>query len=165
MGSAIAASLRIGNLSPRLRFGALCSLGMSGLVAVGVASAGNKLPISLHTVISLFCASLLLLLVTSRPDSHLPKLFGIQFLRTLGKYSYAMYVFQSPIIPLASSFISVSQLASTVGGGFTAMAAYIAIMFGATFLLALISWHLLEKPMLGLRQRLETRWIRAKDPP
>lgn len=159
MGGAIAAKLRAGAPSPSLRLGALCSLVASGIIAVGVASAGNKLPISLHTVISLFCASLLLLLLTSKPSSLLPNLFEFPIFRTLGKYSYAMYVFQSPLIPLASSYISVSILTAYVGSGLAATAAYITIMFAFTFLLGLFSWHLLEKQALSLRKTWEARWI------
>ena len=157
MGGAIAARLRYCDPSSSARIGALYCLVVSGIIAVGVASAGNKLPISLHTVISLFCSSLLLLLVTSNPGSLLPKLFELPFLRTFGKYSYAMYVFQNPLISLASNFISVSILNAYVGVGLAATSAYITIMLAATLLLAVISWHLLEKKMLKLRTTLENR--------
>ena len=158
MGGAIAARLRYCHPSSSARIGALCCLVLSGIIAVGVASAGNKLPISLHTVISLFCSSLLFLLVTSNPGSILPNLFELPFLRTLGKYSYAMYVFQNPLIPLASTFVSISIVSEYVGVGLAATIAYITIMSAGTLLLAIFSWHLLEKRMLKLRTTLENRW-------
>ena len=152
-GGAIAARLRMGETSPAIRWGALCGLVSFGLFSLAIAMNGERLPISLHTFISLFCASLLLLLLTAKRDSLLANSFELSFLRLLGKYSYAMYVFQSPIIPVTANWISLSILIKYIGNGQAASVSYVVIMFSITLLLAMISWYVLEKPILQLRPK------------
>ncbi len=152
-GAAIAARLRLGETSPSIRWGALFGLASCGFFSLVIAMKGNRLPISLHTLISLFCASLLLLLLTAKRDSWLAFAFELPFLRVLGKYSYAMYVFQSPIIPLAANWISLSILTKYIGNAQGASASYVVIMFSITLVLAIISWFALERPILRLRSK------------
>ena len=143
----------MGETSPAIRWGALFGLASFGLFSLAIAMNGNKLPISLHTIISLFCASLLLLLLIAKRDSLLANSFELSFLRLLGKYSYAMYVFQSPIIPVTANWISLSILIKYIGNGQAASVSYVVIMFSITLLLAMISWYVLEKPILQLRPK------------
>jgi peptidoglycan/LPS O-acetylase OafA/YrhL len=67
-------------------------------------------------------------------------------LRTLGRYSYAMYLFQAPV----------SQVLTRGGFGRTVIGpvAYGVVGVGTTFCLAVASWHLLEKHFLSLK-----RWV------
>jgi peptidoglycan/LPS O-acetylase OafA/YrhL len=71
-------------------------------------------------------------------------------LRTLGKYSYAMYVFHA----LLHHAVGVPLLAwLRPGTGVAASLGYFAVMTGLTFGVALLSYHLLEKHFLALKRR------------
>ncbi len=154
-GGAIAAKLRMGESAPSFRWGALVGLVSCGFFSLVIALNGSRLPISLHTFISLFCASLLSLLLTANRDSWLAFVFELPFLRFLGKYSYAMYVFQSPIIPVTANWISLSILTKYIGNAQAASASYVVIMFSITLVLAILSWYALERPILRLRSNSE----------
>ena len=72
-------------------------------------------------------------------------------LRILGKFSYAMYVFQNPLIPLLGFLISPAILTDLFENPLVGGVAYVAIMFGVTFVLAIMSWYCLEMWFLKLR--------------
>ena len=74
-------------------------------------------------------------------------------LRTLGKYSYAMYVFHAPLhhmlkVPLAPWVAGADDPLRLVR-----VLAYLLLILGLSFAAALVSWHLLERPCLGLKER------------
>ncbi len=95
----------------------------------------------------------LTLLATSQRESRLAKFFESLSLRMLGKYSYAMYIFQSPIIPLLAAFsFSIDGLMAMGVNRYGAAAIYTSTMFALTVLLAVVSWNLLEKHCLKLRR-------------
>jgi peptidoglycan/LPS O-acetylase OafA/YrhL len=76
-------------------------------------------------------------------------------LRVVGKYSYAIYVFHFPIIHavvgwLPKGIIAAGNVASAAMFSVTFMG-----VFAASFAAALVSWRLLEQPMLGLRRHFD----------
>jgi peptidoglycan/LPS O-acetylase OafA/YrhL len=73
-----------------------------------------------------------------------------------GKYSYAMYVFQAPLIPLLAPWLTAGIIADSVGSVLAGRLIYIATMSTLTFALALLSWNLLEKHCLKLKSRFES---------
>ncbi len=124
---------------------------------------GGRLATIPLTVIPLLWTCMMIWLLTSSPRSRFANIFDWKFLRLLGKYSYAMYVFQSPLIPLTASVFSMAGLASffelvpglnwlvstQVLGGL----AYIGIMFLLTYGAAVLSWYTIEKHFLKLKDR------------
>jgi peptidoglycan/LPS O-acetylase OafA/YrhL len=98
----------------------------------------------------------LLIAVVLRPESRndLARMFRWRWLRSLGKYSYAMYVFQSPLIPLVALLPFSASVFGQLGGDDSIVAhlAYVAFMFVLTYVVALASWHLLEKHCLRLKR-------------
>jgi peptidoglycan/LPS O-acetylase OafA/YrhL len=74
-------------------------------------------------------------------------------LQFFGKYSYAMYVFQLPLIYVAASLVTATGLAGLLGNAYAGQLAYCGLMFGLTTLLALASWQLFEKHFLALKHR------------
>lgn len=96
-------------------------------------------------------------LLLAERQSLLAKAFNIVPLRTLGKYSYAMYVFQSPLIPITAGVVSAAQFTAWVGDSVLGHLLYIAAMFALTYAAALLSWHLLEKHCLKLKDWFPTR--------
>jgi peptidoglycan/LPS O-acetylase OafA/YrhL len=72
-------------------------------------------------------------------------------LRWLGKYSYAMYVFQLPLIVLVAPLVSVRELERFTGDPNVAGLLYMMTMLGLTCSLAWGSFHLFEKHFLKLK--------------
>jgi peptidoglycan/LPS O-acetylase OafA/YrhL len=105
------------------------------------------------TAWAVLCGALLVLTITARPKSPFGWLGNSQALQFFGKYSYAMYVFQNLLIPLLAGVVTAPGLARTLGSAWLGQAAYCAIMFAATTLVALASWHLFEKHWLALKKR------------
>jgi peptidoglycan/LPS O-acetylase OafA/YrhL len=86
--------------------------------------------------------------------SRVQRVLSAPSLRFLGKYSYAIYVFHFPIHRLASRW-----LAEPVNGADTYWRLLRLLVYGAgvgaaSVLLAMLSWRILEKPFLDLKDRL-----------
>ena len=73
------------------------------------------------------------------------------FLRNLGQYSYAMYLFQSPLIPILKPVFAVNAIGETLGNPLLAGTIYVLIMSCITYLAACISWHGFEAVILRFR--------------
>ena len=109
---------------------------------------GRKLLALPSTVCPAFLASGMLALLLSKKSNPLSKLFEGRGLRFLGKYSYGMYVIQLPLVTLLplqtlARFLPVEPITHAV--------AYVVVMFSLTVLLAVISYHLLERPFLKMK--------------
>ncbi len=85
--------------------------------------------------------------------------WNAKWLRFFGKYSYAMYVFQYPLIPILSPILSVELLANSLGNVTVARTAYIVLMTGITTAVAFASWHLYEKHFLAFKRFFPTHAI------
>jgi peptidoglycan/LPS O-acetylase OafA/YrhL len=106
------------------------------------------------SLIALTFAGLVGMAVTRRPSDWLPSALSHPALVFFGKYSYAMYVFQNPVMFFfeetgfrpAQTFSKVAG--SQLPGSLIQLAAGIAV----TTVLALASWHLYEKHFLKLKR-------------
>lgn len=80
------------------------------------------------------------------------RLMSVKPLRTIGKYSYAIYLFQTPVrLVLAPSFDG--ALSNGVAGSrFVALIVFVTAVFLISFAIALVSWRILEAPVLSLRR-------------
>jgi peptidoglycan/LPS O-acetylase OafA/YrhL len=133
-------------------YGAMASaVGCIGLYAL----TGRFLTIS-HSAWACLCASFMIVLLTGKTTMPLASLFRNEALRSLGKYSYAMYVFQSPLIPILAGVWSVAGIAAQFGmdakTDVTPTLIYSAGMFFATYSIAIASWHLFEKRLLAFKR-------------
>jgi peptidoglycan/LPS O-acetylase OafA/YrhL len=86
-------------------------------------------------------------------NRSLTKFGNSRTLQFFGKYSYAMYVFQLPLIYLVASLVTATGLENLLGNAYAGQLAYCGLMFGLTTLLALASWQLFEKHFLALKHR------------
>ncbi|MEZ6138016.1 MAG: acyltransferase [Pirellulaceae bacterium] len=105
-----------------------------------------------HTLWPLIWACVLVWLLTASQRHLLAHLFNLALLRKLGKFSYAMYVFQSPLIPLTAGVLSASALSSLVGNNMAGHLLYIAAMSSLTYAAAVLSWYALESHCLKLKE-------------
>jgi peptidoglycan/LPS O-acetylase OafA/YrhL len=71
-------------------------------------------------------------------------------LRSFGKYSYAIYLFHQPLNQMVGD--PVLHSLEPDGVGLAAGLAYIAVVTGATYVLALASYHGYEKHFLALKR-------------
>ncbi len=162
MGAAIAVIMR----NPRLRsraerwllpalLGALIGLGTVIFEARSVRPFSFAMGTFGYTFTGLvFACGVLYALLRQGSDAPLPRLFRTLFLRSLGKYSYAMYVIHWPI-----SLYLTEWFQSRVHGADGLAAASLCILAGLmiSYGLALLSWHLFESRFLNLRTRFPYR--------
>jgi peptidoglycan/LPS O-acetylase OafA/YrhL len=126
---------------------------LSGLFALGTFVFGKRLLGLPDLAWATFCGSLLVLIVAAAKESWLARCGNSRSLQFFGKYSYAMYVFQLPLITALAWLVTAPGLAYWFDSPWLGQAAYCAIMFGLTTLLALASWHCFEKHFLALKHR------------
>ena len=102
-----------------------------------------------YTCIDLAFASLVFFVAQAASRSDPVGLFRNPVLMRFGKYSYAMYVFHAPISQYLPKFLHFGSRVARVGLA-------IGVGVSVTYLIALISWHTLESPILGLKNRFGT---------
>ncbi len=120
--------------------------GTSGLSAIAISRFG-------YTCVDLTFASFVFFVAQTVRQNRKIDFLRNRVLRSCGKYSYGMYVLHMPIviflsIPLAYLFGKI-QLDSPAAKVVVA----IAVGTGLTYLAALISWNVLENPLLKLKSR------------
>jgi peptidoglycan/LPS O-acetylase OafA/YrhL len=101
---------------------------------------------------SLLCViygALLVSVVTAPPGAWRSRVFEVAWLRALGKYSYALYLFHFFVGILV---LSVFAPAHHLGWFLLAVPFYWALAIGTSFALARLSWAVLEEPMLRLKR-------------
>ena len=103
-----------------------------------------------------FFGALLVLAVAAQPATVWGWLWRSPVLRFFGKYSYAMYVFQWPLIPLLAPIVTAESLCEQMGSVTAGRLAYLAIMTATTTALAVLSWQLYEKHFLALKARFSS---------
>jgi peptidoglycan/LPS O-acetylase OafA/YrhL len=124
---------------------------VSGLLLVPEILSQRRLFTLPTAIYAVFFGALLIVAITSRPTTWGGRFWNSRFLRMLGKYSYGMYVFQNPLIPLLGLWFTVESLERILGSPILAASAYIALMSGATLLVAMLSWHCFERHFLKLK--------------
>ena len=111
-------------------------------------------------MLAVFFGALLAWIVT-RPSASLPsRLFSSRVLSIFGRYSYGLYVFHHPLVFfLQSQGMLVHPWPRILGLELPVQVAFIVFATGLTLALALVSWHLWERPFLYLK-----RWFPYQRP-
>lgn len=87
------------------------------------------------------------------PRSSLVRLFESPMLRSLGKYSYAMYLFHFPLNRLVrDTMLTNKQLPIIAGTELPAQIIFTIACIAITYVAAVLSWNLYEKHWLGLKR-------------
>lgn len=161
IGAAIAALARSAEGLERFRPYAKLSIVPIALVCLILAYKFNRLLTISHTAWAVFWGAFLILLVTAPRDGLLARLMRDKKLRRLGKYSYAMYVFQSPLIALVAGVWSVpiidQWLSTSSADSALPTIVYAVGMFALTFAAGVLSWFALESHCLKLKKFFEHR--------
>ncbi len=133
-----------------------CSL--AAVIALGIhATAMSPFDLGVrtfgYTLIALLFGALLVFAVIAAPATLAHRFFGSSVMRTLGRYSYALYVVHVPIGYYLSRRIDIAAKFPTVlGSSLPGEAAFVIAAFIPTFLVAWLSWQLLESPFLRLKR-------------
>ena len=158
VGGLLALIVRMRDFIPaRFRKGAsFAAIGSGiGLVLLGMLRATIEpddpwiLTIGMTLLLGLY-SSLLMLAVTARPRSWFDGLFSTPALMSLGKYSYAVYIFHYPIT-MALGFYFGLPGPSHLGE----QLAFAVMCLGISIGLALMSWHFVEQPFHQLKLYFE----------
>lgn len=104
-----------------------------------------------YTILGFFFLGLILKVVLGPPNSTLRSFFGRQWIRSLGKYSYALYIFQMPILVAVKRLLPGSAVGKLMGDSIQLAMATSAIGLTLSIILAVASYHLFEKWFLKLK--------------
>jgi peptidoglycan/LPS O-acetylase OafA/YrhL len=103
-----------------------------------------------YTAVGLCSAGILFLALRYEGSNGLyARLLRTDVLRTFGKYSYAMYIFQ---VPIAEYSYRVAY--RFTGNPLIRLTLNYLLGISVTFILAKLSWKCLESPILGLKDRI-----------
>jgi peptidoglycan/LPS O-acetylase OafA/YrhL len=157
IGSLIALAVRgPRGIKPLIRWAFVAAI-LSGATMLGIGLLPNERLLDLPTlVIAIFFGSLLVLAVASRTSTLWGIFWRSKVLSFFGKYSYAMYVFQLPLIRILDPVFSAEGLCLRLGSIFYGRILYILVMMAITTALAYLSWHLYEKHFLRLKVYFES---------
>lgn len=110
-----------------------------------------------YGVLSVWCTLVLLILVVGQADREntwFSRALSARWLQTLGKYSYAIYVLHLPLATLFFGYVEPWVDAGPTWRRLAVFGAFELAVFAASFAGALVSWHLLEKRCLALKDVL-----------
>jgi peptidoglycan/LPS O-acetylase OafA/YrhL len=148
---------------PRTWFGATTTvLGIAGLITAAYAT-GSSTPESAGQQMWGVIAALLLgvgLLCLARTSRSLQPLFTLLPLRSLGKYSYCIYLTHFLVIEFMAGQVLKWQPATLLSlredySPILLVLAFTLVCGTATWLLAILSWHTFEKWFLTLKRHFE----------
>jgi peptidoglycan/LPS O-acetylase OafA/YrhL len=104
-----------------------------------------------YFIIALTTAALIVMLTTITDGNPLRIIFRNEILLFFGKYSYAIYLLHMlPVLTLIRIFD-----ANGWKSGLLPWIAFILLSLSIAIILALLSWNLLEKPLLALKKHFE----------
>ena len=103
------------------------------------------------TFLATLFASVLAIAVASPPQAAVAQVFSLRFLRSLGRYSYAMYIFHVPIIVWLYPLVSVISVPTLAGSHLPRQLVFLAVTGSVSLLAAMVSWYLYESHFLKLK--------------
>ena len=108
---------------------------------------------SLYTLSAIFFAALLFLSLSPNPRAFTRRVCENSFLQHMGKYSYGLYVFHHMFEYVwrkgVGNWLLASNLPPILG-----QTIFILLAFAGTYLLARLSWALIEQPFLRMKKKL-----------
>jgi peptidoglycan/LPS O-acetylase OafA/YrhL len=159
LGALLALLARDSGGLPRLmrwaRWGAVLSGGIIALL-IGANLGLKQYDVTTQTVgytgIAVLATCVLALVLDARPGSRTYRAFDQGWLRALGKYSYAIYLFHYPLLNYFRYVYRMREVPELLGSAIPAQFALTLTVSVASFVLAWLSWHLYEKHFLKLKR-------------
>ncbi len=143
----------------QLTVGSLCALGVLVLYERGFHSDDLLVQVVGQSLIALLSAAVVYYCVAPPVGAALrvQSAMSAAWLRFFGKYSYAMYVLHFPIQRILSFYLADTLNAGSPNARFLKLMAYLACVVALSTAAAMVSWRLLEKPFLDLKDRIAPR--------
>lgn len=123
----------------------ICTVPMGVAYVLLSGSRLDPLQVVKSTAIGILYAALIIIALTARPKSILPLIFNVSPLRSIGKYSYAMYIFHPFVFGMVFPVVRHQPLIGQM-----------AVAGGITYVCALLSWYTWEYPFMQLKRRFES---------
>jgi len=106
-----------------------------------------------YTVLGTLFASLVTTAVLAKPGGAVARALSAPVLRFFGRYSYAIYLAHLPVCLFVKAYLFTPEEFATLGGTLSpGQVAFYVICGSITVGLALISWNVLERPLLRLKR-------------
>jgi peptidoglycan/LPS O-acetylase OafA/YrhL len=116
----------------------------------GIGQSPAYILLGLPAMAMLFGAVLILAVAAPR-ESWIGRVFNSRFLAVFGKYSYAVYLFHLPVGVMVQHFLLDPTSGKTVLLQLAMQAAYYALTGATSLAAAWVSWHVMEKHFLKLK--------------
>jgi peptidoglycan/LPS O-acetylase OafA/YrhL len=127
-------------------------LGIVGAVATNAQSSWTMLfTVGFSLLAVAFSALILDAAHVRSPANELQRFLSAPILRALGKYSYGIYVYHVPLVMFSAALLPGLGLGGNAAIGF----ALTALIVATSFLVARVSYELLESPFLRLKRYFE----------
>ena len=111
-----------------------------------------------YTALALGYAGIVTLAAVGPADSWLARFFRCSALRTLGRYSYALYLFHVPVRRfIRDEYFPVASFPTWLGSPLPGQLLFYVAATAPALALAWISWHLYERQWLALTGTSPTR--------
>lgn len=117
---------------------------------LAIALTGRRLLEIPNSLCPAFFAACLMVVLLSKSESWIVRSCESIWLRTLGKYSYGMYVVQLPLVSLLPLKLASQYLPENI---FVTGFVYIGMMFAMILVAAIASYHLFERHFLSWKSR------------
>ncbi len=145
------------------RAAGLAGIALVALVLMEHGFHSFDLPVQIigQSLIAILSASLIALAVDEGPRAprQLQVFLSTDTLRILGKYSYAMYLFHQPIQQFLTPILGDQVRGADTPWRLVRLSIYLLSVLLLTLLAALVSWRVIEKPFLDLKDRIAPRAI------
>ena len=145
----------------RERITAIAAVALAVLVSQQHSLHSEQIPVQVigQSLVAILSTSLIAYAVRegAAGSSGVQRALSAGWLRTAGNYSYAMYVFHFPIHQALKPFFNPWEAATDDSLRILRVAAYLTLVLLLTYGTALLSWRLIEKPFLDLKERWAPR--------
>jgi peptidoglycan/LPS O-acetylase OafA/YrhL len=111
------------------------------------------------SLLALLYGAMLVLVVKGDPGAELRRFFEMAFMRMLGKYSYALYLFHGPVGTLVKQVYEPEVAPLVMGSALPRVLLFTILTASLSLLVAWVSWNVLERRCLALQ-----RWFRNPSP-
>jgi peptidoglycan/LPS O-acetylase OafA/YrhL len=137
---------------------ALAALAIAFPLCFAMRGSGSAwLAVVKYPLIAVLYGAILVIAVSAPLKSWTSRLLTLGPLRSLGRYSYGIYVYHPPMIHVAGCIIGLASAAFPLPSVHPALSLLgrVALIAGGSFAVAWVSWHVFEGPFLSLKRYFE----------
>jgi len=107
-----------------------------------------------YLLIAICFGSLLYILLSLKENNIISKIFSLKFLKFFGKYSYALYLFNQPIVFIVKHYIfDPKKNQSIFGERLLSQFWFTFLVLSISVVLSILSWNLFEKHFNRLKKK------------